>query len=49
MLTPINLTPNGHSARVTGARRINLNRPLAVGAAFALWAAILVGFKLLTI
>ena len=49
MLTPIDLTPNGHSARVTSARRLNFNRPLAIGAAFALWAAILVGFKLLTI
>ncbi len=49
MLTPIDLTPHGHPARVSGARRLNLNRPMAVGAAFALWAAILVGFKLLTI
>lgn len=49
MLTPMHFTPHGHPARASTARRINLDRPLAVGAAFALWAAILVGVRLLTI
>jgi hypothetical protein len=49
MLTPINFVPNGPPARTPGIRRLNLNRPLAIGAAFALWAVILIAFRLLTI
>lgn len=49
MPTRIHLAPNGPSAPVPGIRRINLNRPLAIGAALVLWAAILVGLKLLAI
>lgn len=49
MLTPINLTQNGHGARAPGVRRLSFNRALTIGAAFALWAAILVGFRLLAI
>lgn len=49
MLSHINLAPHGPQAKVTGARRFSLNRTVSVGAAFALWAAILVGFKLLTL
>lgn len=41
--------PNGPPAKAPSARRLNFNRPLAIGASLALWAAILVGFKLLTI
>lgn len=49
MPTRIHLAPNGPSAPAPGIRRINFNRPLAIGAALVLWAAILVGFKLLTV
>ncbi len=41
--------PNGPPGRAPSARRLNLNRPLAIGASLVLWAAILVGLKLLTI
>ncbi|MET3666397.1 hypothetical protein ABIC66_003016 [Caulobacter sp. 1776] len=30
-------------------RRFNFNRPLAIGAALVLWAAILVGLRLLAV
>jgi hypothetical protein len=30
-------------------RRLSLHRPMALGAAVALWAAIIIGFRLLTI
>jgi hypothetical protein len=49
MPTRIHLAPNGPAAPGTGIRRINLNRPLAIGAALVLWAAILVGLKLLAV
>lgn len=49
MITPIDLTPHGPQARASGARRLNLNRPLAIGAALALWAVILAGVQMLTI
>jgi len=47
MATRIHLAPSG--APAPGVRRINLNRPLAVGVALMLWAAILIGLRLLTI
>lgn len=43
----IHLAPSGPPA--PSIRRINLNRPLAIGATLVLWAAILVGLKLLVI
>lgn len=49
MLTPINFAPNGPQPRTGGVRRLNLNRPLAIGASLALWAVILVGVRLLTV
>ena len=49
MPTRIHLAPNGPSAPGHGFRRFNFNRPLAIGAALVLWAAILVGLKLLTV
>jgi hypothetical protein len=30
-------------------RRLSLHRPMVVGAALALWVAIIIGFRLLTI
>jgi len=47
MPTRIHLSPGGHPAPDTTIRRFNFNRPLAIGAALVLWAAILVGVKLL--
>ncbi len=47
MPTRIHLAPNGPSAPAPIIRRYNFNRPLAIGAALVLWAAILVGVKLL--
>lgn len=49
MRTRIRLAPNGPSAPGPIIRRFNFNRPLAIGAALVLWAAILVGLRLLTI
>jgi hypothetical protein len=49
MPTRIHLAPNGPSAPGPIIRRFNFNRPIAVGAALVLWAAILVGLKLLAI
>lgn len=53
MVTRIRLAPSGAPggapAQTPGIRRINLNRPLAVGAALALWAAILIGLRLLAL
>jgi hypothetical protein len=43
------IVPNGPSATGPTIRRFNFNRPLAIGAAFLLWAAILIGLKLLTV
>jgi hypothetical protein len=43
------LAPSGPSAPDSGIRRLNLNRPLAIGAALVLWAAILVALRLLTV
>ncbi len=50
MPTRINLVPSGGpSAPTPSVRRLSFNRPLAIGAALALWAAILVVLRLLTI
>lgn len=49
MPTRIRLAPSGPSAPAPSIRRFNFNRPLAIGAALVLWAAILVGLKLLAI
>nr|WP_295110620.1 hypothetical protein [uncultured Caulobacter sp.] len=49
MPTRIHLAPNGPTDPATNVRRFNFNRPIAVGAALVLWAAILVGLKLLAI
>jgi hypothetical protein len=43
------IVPNGPPAAGPTIRRFNFNRPLAIGAALVLWAAILVGLKLLTV
>lgn len=47
MPTPVRLAPTGPSTPEPGARRFNFNRPLAVGAALALWAVIFVALRLL--
>lgn len=47
MVTRIHLAPSG--APAPSIRRINLNRPLAVGAALVMWAAILIGLRLLAL
>jgi len=47
MVTRIHLAPSG--APAPNIRRINLNRPLAVGAALVLWVAILIGLRLLAL
>lgn len=49
MATRIHLTPGGHPAETAPVRRLNFNRSLVVGAAVAMWAAILVVLKLLPI
>lgn len=53
MATRIHLAPNGapgdHSAHPHPTRRFNYDRTLVVGAALAMWAAILVVLKLLPI
>ena len=51
MVPRIRLAPSGApvEAPTSGVRRINLNRPLAVGAALVMWAAILIGLRLLAI
>lgn len=49
MPTRIHLVPNGPTGPAPIIRRFNFNRPIAVGAALVLWAAILVGLKLLAI
>lgn len=53
MVTRIHLAPSGAPGGAPvpppGIRRINLNRPLAVGAALVLWAAILIGLRLLAL
>ncbi|NQE63065.1 hypothetical protein [Caulobacter sp. RHG1] len=53
MATRIHLVPNGASgapsAPPTNPRRFNYDRPLVIGAALVLWAAILVVLKLLPI
>lgn len=49
MPTRIHLAPNGPSDPSPSIRRFNFNRPIAVGAALVLWAAILVGLKLLSV
>lgn len=47
MATQIRLAHSG--APVPSIRRINFNRPLAVGAAMAMWAVILIGIRLMTL
>jgi len=49
MPTRIHLAPNGPTDPAPIIRRFNFNRPIAVGATLVLWAAILVGLKLLTV
>jgi hypothetical protein len=49
MPTRIHLAPNGPPGPAPHVRRFNFNRPIAVGAALILWAAILVGLKLLSV
>jgi hypothetical protein len=46
---PMRIVPNGPPASDPTIRRFNFSRPLAIGAALVLWAAILVGLKLLTV
>lgn len=48
MATRIHLISGGHSPRHAPTRRFNFDRPLVIGAALALWAAILVVLKLLS-
>jgi hypothetical protein len=47
MATHVHMAPSG--APVPSIRRINLSRPLAVGAAMAMWAVILIAIRLLTL
>jgi hypothetical protein len=49
MATQIHLAPGGAPVPPQSIRRINFNRPMAVGAAMAMWALILVGLRLLTL
>lgn len=49
MVTQIHLAPGGAPAPAPNIRRLNLSRPLAVGAALAMWVVILVGLRLLTL
>jgi hypothetical protein len=53
MVTRIHMVPNGASggpsAQPTTARKLNFDRPLVIGAAVAMWAAILIVLKLLPI
>ncbi|MDR6627052.1 hypothetical protein [Caulobacter segnis] len=49
MVTQIHLAPGGAPAPAPSLRRLNLSRPLAIGAAMAMWAAILIGLRLLTL
>lgn len=49
MATRIHMVPGGHPAPPATARKFNFDRPLVIGAALALWAAILVVLKLVSI
>ena len=49
MVTQIHLAPGGAPTPASNARRLNLSRPLAVGAALVMWVVILVGLRLLTL
>lgn len=49
MVTQIHLAPGGAPAPAPNIRRLNLSRPLAIGAAMAMWALILIGLRLLTL
>lgn len=49
MATHIHMVPGGASAEPGPARKFSFDRPLVIGAALALWAAILIVLKLLPI
>ena len=49
MPTRIRLAPDGPPAPAPALRRFSFSRPLAIGAALVLWAAILVGLRLFAV
>jgi hypothetical protein len=49
MVTQIHLAPGGAPAPAPNIRRLIQCRPLAIGAAMAMWALILIGLRLLTL
>ncbi|ADG11270.1 hypothetical protein [Caulobacter segnis] len=49
MATQIHLAPGGAPVPTPSIRRISFDRPLAVGAAMAMWVLILIGLRLLTL